>query len=143
MGKLLAATACLFVGVAALAQIGEEGSIMWPWPQNESVTPLLLDFGCSWRWDGPHHWCYCCWECARYEASVHCTTVVSALCSAACAAGGGVFRGFACSLGCGYIAYELCKRCVSWREWCSVCFDCRVTPCPQNTSPPSKLLNLK
>jgi|Deesub1362A_J573_1020465.scaffolds.fasta_scaffold22035_2 hypothetical protein len=136
----LAALVAVALMAPALGNPAPGGSVPWPRLQNENVSPLWFDFGCSWQWDGPHHWCYCCWECTRYEASVHCTTAVGALCQVVCAAGGGFFRGIACSLGCGYIAYELCKSCVSWREWCVVCFDCRITPCPQNVRPPAMLL---
>lgn len=142
------------LGLVALA---DDGSVAWPdtadggkgacqptsniEPIGPIETPpigilLWWNFGCSWQWRGSWNYCYCCWECQRYEASLLCTALVGAVCSTVCTTATASYMGFPCSLGCAFIAYELCKECVSWREWCPYCMDCRVTPCPTGAAVP-------
>jgi|GEM_PF-1705620 len=139
----------LALGVVGLAG---DGSVPWPGtagggkgafqptsnmePIGPIETPLWWNFGCSWQWLGSWTYSYCCWECERYEASLLCTAIVGAACSTVCTGATGSYGGFPCSLGCAFIAYELCKDCVSWREWCPYCMDCRVTACPTGAAVP-------
>ena len=73
------------------------------------------------------------WDCVDWDASPSCTAFWIVACGAACA-GGGWFQGFACALGCGAIAWELCKFCDEW-EFNWVCH-CPGGDPPESAIPP-------